>query len=748
MTDSPLSESLAKAVDARFQPIDLLPGRTVVEKLIELLLSGVPTCPPSMSTILQQAREELQGKDTSDLKVIVLGGGSGLSNILGGDSRQSAWPNDPFSGLKEIFPRAKSIVCVTDDGGSTGELLKDLPLISLGDLRHVLLSSIQLVNLVDRYSLSQDRAQRVASFLHSLFNFRYEQPPLSVAQLLADCKNDPSSLPLNMAVELSELLEYIFSDAELSRAMQRPHCLGNLLLAAAIYRHKEDDKDPDERAILAGLHWLGDIIGAGKGAVLPCTVTPAHLNILYANGVLVAGENKSDGGYRNSPIRRVFVEFADDPLVPEQTLTAITQADIILFAPGSLYTSIIPILQIPGIAEAVRFNSKALKILVANLWIQKGETDLVWNDAHRKFHVSDLIKAYNRNIPGGIKDIFAQVLLLGLRDIPGSILQNYALEDKMPILLDRGEVWNIGLTPIEAKIFSDASLAIRKVHHGQAALAQAVKAIWSVHHQTQRLEPLQLEAKWDNNLPLISRQRLTPAARMRCFQPLLDIPMQSMVRQALQDILWTHWDILPEHLGNIKGVTLVKKADWHRCQQWDNVFSFYDPDDGEIKIREDAFFDLKRREASLLIPLGQALLGNYASQRELLPVANGDQEVGKMYRLHLRPVQERNCFFSEVELAEYLQLVRMVKVDDAGLLYTRLINGHEGFTPPGLLLGLTYAWYLDNRHAAHIEYKMAITSLTTSDLVPEQLKMMGRRERMVRFFRKVVFRHDEAVYGY
>jgi hypothetical protein len=74
-------------------------------------------------------------------------------------------------------------------------------------------------------------------------------------------------------------------------------------------------------------------------------------------------------------------------------------------------------------------------------------------------------------------------------------------------------------------------------------------------------------------------------------------------------------------------------------------------------------------------------------------------------------------------------------------LYTRLVNGDEGFTPPGLLFGLTYAWYLDNRHVCHIEYKMSIDRMTSCGLIPEQQRVAGRRQAMIDFFRTVVFRY-------
>jgi hypothetical protein len=72
--------------------------------------------------------------------------------------------------------------------------------------------------------------------------------------------------------------------------------------------------------------------------------------------------------------------------------------------------------------------------------------------------------------------------------------------------------------------------------------------------------------------------------------------------------------------------------------------------------------------------------------------------------------------------------------------YTRLINGEEGFTPPGLLFGLVFAWYLDNRFASNVDYKMSVMKNTPSDLIPEQVRIMHRREKMIDFLRRRVFR--------
>ena len=73
-------------------------------------------------------------------------------------------------------------------------------------------------------------------------------------------------------------------------------------------------------------------------------------------------------------------------------------------------------------------------------------------------------------------------------------------------------------------------------------------------------------------------------------------------------------------------------------------------------------------------------------------------------------------------------------------LYTRLVSGKEGFTPPGLLFGLFFAWYLDNRFAPNIDYKMSIMKNELSYLIQEQVKIFRRRERLIHFFRDTVFR--------
>ncbi|MDD5760186.1 MAG: YvcK family protein [Desulfobulbaceae bacterium] len=740
--DEQLAECLQRLNSVCFSPFELLNSRNLPEKLIELVLQGAPDGPPWITSGLKSLAASMISKESAQVKVVVFGGGTGLSTIIGGDSRSLSWVEHPFHGLKEVFPHTTAIVCVTDDGGSTGELLKDLPLIGLGDIRHVMLSAIQKVRLREEYGLSDAEASQAGAALFALFNHRFVKAPQSFDELLTRGQLNLRGLPEIMLDGIKRLLRRLFDDRRLVVVMQRPHCLGNLLIASAIYAGVEDGAlEASPQAIRDGLREVASLIGVAPDGVLPCTCTPSVLKMHYTNGVMVTGEDKSSAARRGVPIDQVLVDFSEaQPQILTEVVDSIGQADIILFAPGSLYTSIAPIMQVPGLAQAVRANTKAMKLLVGNLWVQAGETDLAIDDPGRRFYASDLITAYHRNIPGGVHGLFNQILLLAMQEIPGNILQSYAIEGKSPIYLDRVKVWNMGFLPIEAAIFSREGLRDRKVRHDPASFATAVKVLWAAkdhleekgRHGTKALPPPAV------TVPRVGESAEVPSrryARMRAMLSMID----TIDFERIMDILWRHADIPVEHLGHVRGITTVSRGDWVRGQAWDNLYSFYDPADGRIKIRQDLLGD-RRFEVAFLVALGQSLLGDYALRKEVVPLCHEGEGLGKIYHLTLRPESGRRCYFTEAELVRYLSLARMCRSARNPSHFTRVVNGEEGFTPPGLLFGLTYAWYLDNRFASHIEYKMAIGRTAVSDLVPEQMKSQAQRQELIQFFREVVFR--------
>ncbi len=118
-----INDCLQKMASATFTPLDIVQGRNRPEKLVNLALHGPPAGPSLPAAALKQLSEAIHEQDVSGVRVVVFGGGTGMSTIIGGDSRSPAWMTNPFQGLKNIFPQTRAVVCVSDDGGSTGELL-------------------------------------------------------------------------------------------------------------------------------------------------------------------------------------------------------------------------------------------------------------------------------------------------------------------------------------------------------------------------------------------------------------------------------------------------------------------------------------------------------------------------------------------------------------------------------------------------------------------------------------------------
>ena len=758
-----LNRNLTDLSGRRISPLELLPHEDLREKLVDLVLNGQPRgCDRETAALFSQLRKSLVEHSVDETRVVVFGGGTGLSNLIGGDSRRDTWPRRPFSGLKEIFPLTRSVVCVTDDGGSTGELMKDLPLVALGDLRHVLLSSIQLERLQRLYALSIQAACETAMALAAIFNYRFAGRPADAADLLGGCGDALSRLPSPLGFFLQELVNQLFVDRRFNRVLDRPHCLGNLLLAAAVYREIDPSFDnidlsarPDllHQALRAGLKTLSSHLGAADQAVLPCTSTPAQLRLIYTNGVEIRGENKSSLARRGVPVDRVFVDFHGEPRTYSEILRAIRDADILVLAPGSLYSSIIPIFSVPGLADCVRNNRRALKVLVSNLWVQAGETDFSIADPERKFHVSDMIRAYERNIPGGIAGLFHEVLCLSLRDVPASVLQRYAVEGKVPIYLDREVVKEQGFVPLECGLFSKEALIEHGViQHDPAILARAIKTVYLAQKFVKERPSANGRRRDEDQNENFSygREPLIPCVKYRMISDMLErVEVQRYgicdceldplkIRAAIGDIIWRHCDIPLQHLRFFTAIRCVHEEEWRRDQRWDNVYSFFDPPSRTIMIRRDQFADPKRLEVAFLIALGESLLGDYAADKRVEDVVKDGLRLGKVYHLRLRPEGERTCLFSPEDLRRYLALARMQATVDP-CHFTRLINGREGFTPPGLFMGLMYAWYLDNRLASHIEYKMTIMKIRQSDLIPEQQNMVARRKNIIAFFREAVF---------
>lgn len=728
-------------------------SRFPFEPLVEAVLHGSAAGGESARGVQELARQALS-VDVSRTRVVILGGGTGLSTVVGGNSQLIDWPQHPFGGLKRMFPRLDVVVCTTDDGGSTGLLVQQLPMIGIGDLRKSCLSLISGERLQATYGLSGSEIRDLVRVIQRIFNHRFAGGPDDARILRDPLRAAPPAgracCPRQLAAAFRELGGYVSKGGRGPRIEPAGHCLGNLLLTAAVFRaaRGKGRRAPDGAALRRGLDALGASIGVAPGRLHAATSTPGQLKFRYANGVEVYGQSKSGSARRGFPVERVQAEFAGPVRVRPAVLRAIRRADLIVFAPGSLYTSMIPILQVRPIAESIRRNRRALKILAANFWIQEGETDISPGNDGRGFLVSELIEAYGRNVPGGVGGLFQVVFTANLEHIPGNILRNYALEGKRPIHLDRTRVEAMGLLPIEATLFSpDRLRSSQVIHHDAEKFALSVRALVGARQLTNAFaagrpgpragkRPPREPAGKVNRSPLLCDYlaAIRRALARKRFQP-------ATLEQVLVDLAWDNRDIAPAHLNFFDGVKVIRAAAWHRSTEWDNVLGYFDPADRCLKVHEQLLTRPARLREDLLIALGESLLGRYIESRRWIEGAAAGLRDARCYEIRLRPVPARECFLNAAQLRAYLRLARLVPDRRDPRLFRITLNNNEGFLPPGLLFGFLYAWYLNNACAGFMEYEMSLLRWPPHALIPHQAKERARRQALVAFFRTEVFGH-------
>ncbi|HJQ95603.1 MAG TPA: gluconeogenesis factor YvcK family protein [Acidimicrobiia bacterium] len=151
----------------------------------------------------------------------------------------------------------------------------------------------------------------------------------------------------------SELFAYRFSGGDIE-----DHSLGNLLLAAL----KEITGD-----FAAGVDAAGRILKT-VGRVVPAATEPAELRAVV-DGREIVGQAEIT---RSSGIETIALGPKGLKANPV-ALAAITDADQLILGPGSLFTSLMAVLLVPGIAEAWQ-DSMARKFFILNLIDQDGET--------------------------------------------------------------------------------------------------------------------------------------------------------------------------------------------------------------------------------------------------------------------------------------------------------------------------------------------------------------------------------------
>ena len=226
-----------------------------------------------------------------------------------------------LSALRRVTRQLSAIVTVADDGGSSGRLRRQFGVLPPGDLRMA---------------------------------------------LAALCGDDA------WGTTWSRVVQHRFTgESELSG-----HAVGNMLIVA-LWELLGDT--------VQGLDWVGRLLGA-HGRVLPMASVPLDL-VAEVEGAdpdrpgeitLVRGQVACAS--TTGRVRSVSLIPADPPACP-QAIAAVATADWVVFGPGSWFTSILPHLMVPELAEAL-ITTPARRVVALNLVPQAGETDGFSPHAH------------------------------------------------------------------------------------------------------------------------------------------------------------------------------------------------------------------------------------------------------------------------------------------------------------------------------------------------------------------------------
>ncbi|MGH9739786.1 MAG: gluconeogenesis factor YvcK family protein [Candidatus Acidiferrales bacterium] len=316
------------------------------------------------------------------LRVVALGGGTGLSAVLRGLKQHIA--ENGRSDPRALISDLTAVVTVTDDGGSSGRLRREYRVLPPGDIRNCLVALSPAPNL-----------------LGSLFQYRF-----------------PSGRGL------------------------AGHSFGNLFLTALT----------NITGDFPGAVQVSAQVLAIRGTIYPSTAQNVTLEAELADGTVVPGETKISKSRK--PIARIHLVPRRVRPLPE-VVRAIRAADLILVGPGSLYTSILPNLLVPGILDAM-VKSRAARVYIANLMTQPGET--------RHYTIADHVRAiYDHTRPG----LFDYAVINRTPVVP-RLMRRYAAQGAEPVDPAYSELEKMGLRCISGALLRQDG----KVRHHEARLTR------------------------------------------------------------------------------------------------------------------------------------------------------------------------------------------------------------------------------------------------------------------------------------
>lgn len=226
-------------------------------------------------------------------------------------------------------------------------------------------------------------------------------PPGDVRQCLVALSDSP---------RIRDLFSYRFEEGTFEG-----HSFGNLFLTAL---------EKTTGSFAQAIETASDILRV-NGTVIPATLDDVRLVMKWGgkSAITLHGERVIDADHFKQDPRRATLSLDPTPSVNLMAIAAIEQADLVVIAPGDLYTSLGPLLVIDGVGDALR-RTKAKVVYVCNLVTKEGQTN--------GFTVSDHAAEIERF--GGGR--FLDAVLYNSQVPSERILERYRSENAYPVEVD------------------------------------------------------------------------------------------------------------------------------------------------------------------------------------------------------------------------------------------------------------------------------------------------------------------------
>jgi uncharacterized cofD-like protein len=230
------------------------------------------------------------------------------------------------------------------------------------------------------------------------------------------------------------------------------HSLGNLILTALSHLEQDFSKAVER----------GSEILSAQGQVFPATAEDVRLCAQFEDGSWIEGESRISSVPRT--IRRVFLE-PRSPAPLARAVEAARVADVVVIGPGSLYTSLIPVLLVKELRDAIT-QSGARVVLVMNLTTEPGETD--------GYTAADHLVAIRRHAP----EVPIHDVLLNQTPVPDEQVQAYTASGATLVGPDIELLRALGHRPVLCDLLGSGPMIRHDAHKLGAAILDLVRGVW------------------------------------------------------------------------------------------------------------------------------------------------------------------------------------------------------------------------------------------------------------------------------